>query len=71
MNADVALRFALGGVRGTSGSIDAVAALQTGVYFGTRRFRAGPRLYIARSTEHGVGTIVHVEWFTVRWRVSF
>jgi hypothetical protein len=69
MNADVALRFALGGVRGTSGSMDAVAALQTGVYFGTRRVRAGPRLYIARSTEHDVGTIVHVEWFTLRLRV--
>ncbi len=71
MNIDVALRFALGGVSGTSGIMDGVAALQTGVYYGTRHFRVGPRYYIARSTEPGVGTIVHVEWVTVRWRIPF
>jgi hypothetical protein len=39
---DVGLRVALGGVRGTSGAIDAVGWLQTAVFLGGRRFASAP-----------------------------
>jgi len=69
--ADVGLRVALGGVRGTSGAINGVGGLQTAVFFGGRNFRVGARLFIGRSTEPGVDTIVHVDWLTARIRLPF
>jgi hypothetical protein len=68
---DLGLRVALGGVRGVSGSPDLVAGLHAGAFYGGRRFRVGPRLFIGRSTEPDVTNIVHVEWLTARLRVPF
>jgi hypothetical protein len=71
LSVDVGLRAALGGVRGTSGAISAVGGLQTAVFFGGRRFRVGPRLFVGRSTEADVSNIVHVDWVTARLRLPF
>lgn len=68
---DVGLRAALGGVRGGSGSMNAVGGLHVAPFYGGRWLRVGPRLFIGRSTEHDVDTIVHVEWITARLRLAF
>lgn len=68
---DLGLRAAFGGVRGTSGAINGVGGFHAAAFFGGRRLRVGPRLFVGSSTEHDVGTIVHVEWLTARWRVPF
>lgn len=68
---DAGLRVALGGVRGTSGAMNAVGGLHAALFVGGSRLRAGPRLFVGRSTEHDVDTIVHVEWLTARLRVPF
>lgn len=71
LGGDVGLRVALGGVRGTSGAINAVGGVQMAMFAGGRTFRVGPRVFIGRSTESGVDTIVHVEWLTARVRLPF
>lgn len=71
LGVDVGVRVALGGVRGTSGAINAVGGLQTAMFFGGRHFRVGPRLFVGRSTEPGVDNIVHVDWLTGRIRLPF
>jgi hypothetical protein len=71
LGGDVGLRVALGGVRGTSGAINAVGGVQVAMFAGGRTFRVGPRLFVGTSTGPGVDTIVHVEWLTARVRLPF
>jgi hypothetical protein len=72
LSADVGLRVALGGVRGISGSPGVVTGLQAGVFYGGRRVRLGPRLFVGTSREGGsTEQVVHVDWLTARLRLPF
>lgn len=72
LSVDVSLRLALGGVRGISGSPGLVTGVQTGVFYGWRTIRAGPRLLVGVSREGGeTHIVVHVDWLTARVRLPF
>jgi hypothetical protein len=72
VSVDVGLRAALGGVRGVSGSPGVVTGVHAAVFYGGRRIRVGPRVFVGAARDgSSTETVVHVDWLTARLRLGF